>query len=180
MEGRSWISRNFYVYFFVVFLHYFFYHNISDSAKLGLLLLQLSLNEHPIVFPFLGKLQAEKKGTCHKIAADTWQKIKAFFGLDATPLPGTAKGNARPEEVELSALPSEPPRSQQRAPNSANPTSPPRPRPATRRDKNGNQAFSQPSRGPSGSHQKGPAPKGPYDNGFLSAPRDDIVAVVNV
>ncbi|KAI0852666.1 hypothetical protein F5Y00DRAFT_177706 [Daldinia vernicosa] len=55
-----------------------------------------------------------KKGTCRKIAGDTWQNIKAFFGHDATP---------------------------------------------------------KRSRGPSGSHQGRPAPKDPYDNGFLSAPR---------
>ncbi|KAI1660039.1 hypothetical protein F4813DRAFT_401043 [Daldinia decipiens] len=112
-----------------------------------------------------------KEGTCHKIAAGTWHKIKVFFGLDTTPRSGMANGNAGPGEVELSVLSSETPRSRQRAPSSANPTS--RPRTAARHDRNGDGNYNplQRTRAHSGSRPKRPAPKDPYDNGFLSAPR---------
>ncbi|KAF3055578.1 hypothetical protein GL218_07018 [Daldinia childiae] len=116
-----------------------------------------------------------KEGTCHKIAADTWQKIKAFFGLDTTPPPDMANGNVGQEEIELNELPSEPLRSRQKAPgsNSANPTS--RPRRAARRGRNrnsnGDKNPLRRTRAHSGSRPSRHTPKDPYDNGFLSAPK---------
>ncbi|KAI0117164.1 hypothetical protein F4814DRAFT_448169 [Daldinia grandis] len=115
-----------------------------------------------------------KKGTCRKIATDTWRKIKAFFGVHAMPLSGMAKeSNAGLGEVRPVMSPRRPPPSRRRAPrSSANPTSRPQPRSrlATRNGRNGNQGCSRRQHASSRLHNRIFAPKDPYDNGFLSAP----------
>ncbi|KAI1477658.1 hypothetical protein F4774DRAFT_411633 [Daldinia eschscholtzii] len=109
-----------------------------------------------------------KEGTCRRVASDAWNKMKAIFHAVAAPLSGKTKGNVDEEEVELDVLRGETRHFNGRPHNTT--TSAPRSRLPVERETTGNQTWSQRYQARFRPRRDEPAPKDPYDNGFLSAP----------
>ncbi|KAG4222375.1 hypothetical protein PC116_g29151 [Phytophthora cactorum] len=105
-----------------------------------------------------------KEGACRRVASDAWNKVKAIFHAVAAPLSGKTKE----EEVELDVLPGETRRFNDGPHNPR--TSTPWSRPAVDRETAGNQTWSPRCQARFRPRRDEPAPKDPYDNGFLSAP----------
>ncbi|KAI1802370.1 hypothetical protein F4811DRAFT_401146 [Daldinia bambusicola] len=119
-----------------------------------------------------GSCSAGKENSCHKVAQHAWHKMESLFKDVVGPVSGKTKRNDEMMKDTSFVMLSEARRSNRGAGNSSSLTSGPQPQPqtGTGHERIRTQTWLQRYKTRFGSQRDKPAPRDPYDNGFLSAP----------